>query len=84
MGPYGITINAIAPGLVRTANSEDAVRVLLEAGEPNYYDVIKAQQCIPRTLEPADIVGPLLFLASDAAGAITGQSILADCGWQHV
>jgi NAD(P)-dependent dehydrogenase (short-subunit alcohol dehydrogenase family) len=83
-GRYGITVNCLAPGLVRTINSEEAVRLLIDAGLPDFYDVIRQQQCIPRTLEPADMVGPLLFLASEASRAVTGQSLLADGGWQHV
>lgn len=83
-GPHGITVNCLAPGLVRTINSADAVRLLLEAGLPDFYEVIRGQQCLPRTLEPSDMVGPMLFLASDMAKAVTGQSLLADGGWQHV
>jgi NAD(P)-dependent dehydrogenase (short-subunit alcohol dehydrogenase family) len=83
-GPYGITVNCLAPGLVRTHTSADAVKILLEAGFPDYYEIIKGQQCIPRTLVPEDMVGPTLFLASDASRAVTGQCLLADGGWQHV
>jgi len=83
-GPYGITVNCLAPGLVRTVNSEDAVRTLLAAGLPDFYEVIKAQQCVPRTLVPEDMVGPMLFLVSNASRAVTGQSLLVDGGWKHV
>lgn len=84
MGRYGINVNALAPGLVRTANSEATVKRMKEIGEPDYYELQKEQQCIPRTLVPKDIVGPLLFLVSDRADAITGQSILVDGGWHHI
>jgi NAD(P)-dependent dehydrogenase (short-subunit alcohol dehydrogenase family) len=84
MGKYGITANAIAPGLVRTPNSEAAVQFMLDAGEPNYFELQNSQQCIPYTLEPRDIVDPVVFLASDQARAITGQSILVDNGWKYL
>jgi len=83
-GKFGVTVNAVAPGLTRTVNSEAAVRTMLAAGEPDYFAMLRDLQCIPRTLEPYDIVDPVLFLASDRARAITGQSILVDGGWHHL
>jgi NAD(P)-dependent dehydrogenase (short-subunit alcohol dehydrogenase family) len=83
-GKFGITANTLAPGLTRTPNSEDAVRIMLAAGEPDYYEMLRGLQSIPRTLEPYDIVDPVVFLATDKARAITGQSILADGGWHRV
>ena len=83
-GPHGITVNCLAPGLVRTENSEEAVRILLDAGLPDFFEANRNQQCIPRTLEPDDMVGPPIFLCSDASRAVAGQSLLADAGWEHV
>lgn len=83
-GKFGITVNTVAPGLTRTINSEEAVRTMLAAGQPDYFALLRDLQCIPRTLEPYDIVDPVLFLASDRARAITGQSILVDGGWHHL
>ena len=40
-------------------------------------------QCIPDLIQPDEIADVILFLASDASRAITGQEILADRGWQH-
>lgn len=84
LGKHGITANAIAPGLVRTPTSEAAVQFMLDAGEPDYFELQKSQQCIPQTLEPRDIVDPVIFLASNQSRAITGQSILVDNGWKFV
>jgi NAD(P)-dependent dehydrogenase (short-subunit alcohol dehydrogenase family) len=39
-----------------------------------------AQQCLPDLLQPADMAGPCLFLASDASRSMTGQTIVADGG----
>jgi dehydrogenase/reductase SDR family member 4 len=73
-GPKGVRVNAIAPGLVRT----DFARALLE-------DPVRRQrseQATPlrRIGEPEDIAGVALFLASDAAAFVTGQTIVADGG----
>lgn len=73
LGPSGITVNAISPGLTRTGSaSSDQPQEL--------FDAVRAGQAIKRTLEPADYAGVLAFLVSDQAGVITGQTISADAG----
>ena len=73
-GPDGIRVNALAPGWVLTEKqremwaTEEAVAAHIE------------RQCLPRPLEPADIVDPCLFLASDASAAMTGQTMAVDGG----
>ncbi len=84
VGDFGVTVNALAPGLVRTdgasgSHVEDAVF----AGQ-DPYTIIREQQCIRRTLVPDNLVGPLVFLASDQSAYVTGQTLLVDAGWQHV
>ena len=73
-GPKGVRINAIAPGLIRT----DFARALLE--DPVRRE--RSEQATPlrRIGEPEDIAGVALFLASDAAAFVTGQTIVADGG----
>ena len=73
LGPDGITVNAICPGSANTAmprghRSEEEVMQRLHSTP------------LPRVLEPEDIAGPILFLASDAAAYITGQSYNINCG----
>jgi NAD(P)-dependent dehydrogenase (short-subunit alcohol dehydrogenase family) len=82
-GPFGVTVNAIAPGVVLTdacteTSKEDPTL------PPDLYEALRMEQCIPKTLVPEDLVGPLLFLASNDATYVTGQTLLVDCGWQHV
>jgi 3-oxoacyl-[acyl-carrier protein] reductase/(S)-1-phenylethanol dehydrogenase len=73
LGPSGITVNAISPGLTRTgAAAADQPQELFEA--------VRAGQAIRRTLQAADYAGVLTFLVSDQAGVITGQTISADAG----
>lgn len=73
LGPGGITVNAVAPGLTRTPAAQAGM-------PPELYDDVRAGQAIPRTLEPPDIAGAAAFLASDRAAAITGQTITVDGG----
>ena len=65
----GITVNAIAPGPVRTAQTTD----------PNRADAAVALPPMGRLIVPQEIAATVLFLLSDAAGAITGQT-LVQCG----
>lgn len=73
LGPSHITVNCVAPGLTRTPAAE--------AGMPDVaFEQVRAQQALPRTLVPEDVSGVVAFLASDAAAAITGQTLCADGG----
>jgi 3-oxoacyl-[acyl-carrier protein] reductase/(S)-1-phenylethanol dehydrogenase len=73
LGPAGITVNAISPGLTRTGTAA--------ADQPReLFDAVREAQAIRRTLVPADYAGLLAFLVSDRAGVITGQTISADAG----
>ena len=74
LGPYGIRVNAIAPGWVLTERQ----RKLWVTKEG--LEAFIARQCLKRELEPADMVGPCLFLASNLSRAITAQVLIADGG----
>lgn len=84
VGDYGITVNALAPGLVRTQGAADSHVADPVYSDEDPYAIIREQQCIRQSLLPADLVGPLLFLASDQSALVTGQTLLVDAGWQHV
>jgi NAD(P)-dependent dehydrogenase (short-subunit alcohol dehydrogenase family) len=47
---------------------------------PEVVEQIIAGQCLPDMIQPADLVEPLLFLASDASRFITGQTLIVDGG----
>src|SRR5690606_3928820 len=74
LGPYGIRVNAIAPGWVLTERqralwvTEEGLKAHLE------------RQCLKVEIAPSDMVGPCLFLASDAARMITAQTLIVDGG----
>lgn len=82
VGEFGITANVLVPGLVRTAAVH---RAIASAAVPrgDSFAVNREQQCIKQTLVPENLVGPLVFLASDEAAFVTGQQLLVDGGWQH-
>jgi NAD(P)-dependent dehydrogenase (short-subunit alcohol dehydrogenase family) len=77
VGANGITVNTIAPGLVKTDTTASGP-------QSQWFDALAQQQAIKRTEEPADLVGPMAFLASDDAAFITGQTLLVDGGWRFV
>lgn len=70
LGPFGITVNAIAPGFLRT--SPDYERQWASYG-PAGQEALIEQIPMRRLGEPEDIAGAALFLASDFASWITGQ-----------
>ncbi len=74
LGPDRIRVNALAPGWVLTRKQLDMW--VTEDGLAAHL----ARQCLPDALEPADIAGGTLFLASDASRAMTGQALVIDGG----
>jgi NAD(P)-dependent dehydrogenase (short-subunit alcohol dehydrogenase family) len=83
LGPRGITVNAVCPGWVRTeASLRSLTRMAERAGRPEdeLLDGIVAGQALPGFMEPEDVAGSYLFLASDLAASVTGQSLGADRG----
>ena len=73
LGADGITVNAILPGATFTEIERKTVT-------PVQKERIIAMQCIPRAEIPEDLVGAVLFLASEASAFVTGQSINLDGG----
>lgn len=83
LGPRGITVNAVAPGWVRTEASMRSLKAMAERGgvaEDALLDDIVSHQALPGLMEPDDVAGPYLFLASDLASNVTGQTLGADRG----
>lgn len=75
MGPDNIRVNTVLPGWIITKRQEELW--LDDEGEKS----ILENQCLQRKLVPDDMVGPILFLASDAAAACTNQRFIVDGGW---
>jgi NAD(P)-dependent dehydrogenase (short-subunit alcohol dehydrogenase family) len=75
LGPHNIRVNTICPTFIRTPLSESTFR------NPERLAWIKSKIKLPRVGEIEDVMGPVVFLASDAAAMITGTSLLIDGGW---
>lgn len=73
LGPLGIRVNCVAPGLVYPT---DASRTTKEGVK----DMIIAQTPLRRIATPEDVTGPVLFLASDWSRFMTGQTLTVDGG----
>lgn len=73
LGPKGITVNAIAPGLTRTPSSEKNL-------PPELFEAVRQQQLVKRTEEPEDLCGALAFFTSEASAMVTGQVLYVDGG----
>ena len=76
LGADGITVNAVLPGATYTEIARKTVT-------PEQKERIVAMQCVPRPQIPDDLVGVVLFLASDASAFMTGQSLNVDGGATH-
>jgi pyridoxal 4-dehydrogenase len=76
LGQYGITVNSVAPGLTETEG-------VLASRHAEAFEFVQMLQCIPRRGEAADIAPSVAFLASEEAGWVTGQLLVADAGMTH-
>ncbi|MAE60369.1 MAG: hypothetical protein CMJ49_03330 [Planctomycetaceae bacterium] len=74
--PHGIRVNAIAPGHIGT----ELVKRLRQK-EPELKDFFLSRTPMDRLAAPDDVVGPTLFLASDAAAMVTGHVLTVDGGY---
>ena len=74
VGDWNINVNAITPGAIKTEIPRETV-------SPEQAKAMIAQQCIGRTATPQDLLGTVMFLASEEADFITGQIINVDGGF---
>jgi NAD(P)-dependent dehydrogenase (short-subunit alcohol dehydrogenase family) len=76
LGPHGITVNSVAPGLTETEG-------VMASKHAEAFEFVQMLQAIPRRAVAADIAPAVAFLASEEAGWITGQLLVADGGHTH-
>jgi 3-oxoacyl-[acyl-carrier protein] reductase len=79
LGPFGVTVNAVAPGFVVTEmTAATAARLKLT---PEQLQQASAEQTpVRRVGQPADIAGAIAFFAGEAASFVTGQTLYVDGG----
>jgi len=83
LGPAGITVNVVHPGVVETPHIHElyAKEAKLQGLTPEQVEANYAKSTpIRRVLQPSEIADTVLFLASERAGAVTGESIAVDGG----
>jgi NAD(P)-dependent dehydrogenase (short-subunit alcohol dehydrogenase family) len=73
-GPFGITVNCLAPGWFKTKQNE----MLYQNQE--WVEYLCDRIPLKRPGQPEDLTGAVIFLASDACQYITGQTLLVDGG----
>lgn len=73
LGPFGIAVNAVGPGLVTTEVTKETVPA-------EYREMVARGQCLTEPLVPADIAAAVAYLASPAARLVTGQTLLVNGG----
>ena len=76
LGPHGITVNTIGATVIVTDLNRDLIRT-----QPALYDQVLRRTALGRLGEIEDVTGALVFLASDAARFITGQTLYVDGGY---
>jgi 3-oxoacyl-[acyl-carrier protein] reductase len=73
LAPYGITVNGVEPGMIATAAQQNL-------GDSSHSEALRKSVPLGRLGKPADIAAAMLFLGSEAAAYITGQTIIVDGG----
>jgi NAD(P)-dependent dehydrogenase (short-subunit alcohol dehydrogenase family) len=75
LGEDGIRVNTLCPTFIETALSAPSL------AEPDFRRYVLDNITLRRLGKLEDIMGPVVFLASDAAGMITGSALMVDGGW---
>jgi 3-oxoacyl-[acyl-carrier protein] reductase len=75
-GPYGVTVNAVAPGAIETPMVASQAEVT-----PGFREAITAQVPLRRFAQPVELAAVVAFLASDAASFVTGATVDVNGGW---
>lgn len=74
LGPHGVRVNAVAPGLVATPR-------MLERFTTEEFDQMQEASPLRRIVQPSDVARVIAFLSCDMSGAITSQTLVVDGGF---
>jgi NAD(P)-dependent dehydrogenase (short-subunit alcohol dehydrogenase family) len=73
--PHGVTVNAVAPTFIRTPGTAERL------DDPEFLADVLSRLPVGRVGTPMDVAGAVVYLASDAAGLVTGTVLTVDGGW---
>lgn len=78
LGPSGVRVNIVAPGVVDTALTAPI------KADSEWYDAYAAKSVFRRWGKPREVAGAVVYLASDAASYVTGSVLMVDGGWTAI
>jgi NAD(P)-dependent dehydrogenase (short-subunit alcohol dehydrogenase family) len=78
LGPQGVRVNAIAPGVVDTPLTAPI------KSKPDWYNAYAARNIFNRWASASEMAGPVVYLSSDASSYVTGTVLFVDGGWTAV
>jgi NAD(P)-dependent dehydrogenase (short-subunit alcohol dehydrogenase family) len=78
LGPRGVRVNAIAPGVVETPLTTQI------RADPTWEAAYATKSALGRWAQPSELAGAVVYLASDAASFVTGSVLTVDGGWTAV
>lgn len=78
LGPAGVRVNCIAPGVVETPLTAPI------KNQPEWYEAYSRRNALNRWARAEEMAGPVVFLASDASSYVTGAVLFVDGGWTAI
>jgi NAD(P)-dependent dehydrogenase (short-subunit alcohol dehydrogenase family) len=78
LGPSGVRLNAVAPGIVDTPLTAQIRSV------PEWSDAYASKSALQRWSRPGELAGAVVYLASDASSFVTGSQLVVDGGWTAI
>ena len=78
LGPRGVRANALAPGVVETPLTAPIKE------RPDWYRAYAEKSALGRWAQPSELVGPAIYLCSDASSFVTGTLTVVDGGWTAI